>query len=174
MRALTTITASLWLGVQATASAAYLLLLGPGELRFQAAAPPPTPPATVATTVLPSPPPPPEPAPPPAPLPTDGTNAVAPPAPAATNTAPAASVTVVASSPLTADDLAALGLTNRNFSVGGAVDPARITPQMLMYYFQQAFSGTNAPPSAVALPLFFMPPVPLARPSSRATYVVTP
>lgn len=131
--------------------AAYLPMIGPAPLRFQA---PPHPPMAAPVPLVQDPIPEPEP---------DSTAAAS---PAATNPPPAQleAVVIVAKSPDPAD------ATNAPPAVLGPTDASLITPQMMMHFFQRKFGDTNGPNTDVVLPFVFTPPVPLSRPASKATF----
>lgn len=153
--------------LSATAGQGYLPTVGPAPVRFETPAPPA--PVTVAL-------------PPlifiePRPL-TDTNETVASASPAAatepgaapteTATSPPAETTVLVS-PL--GPLESIGVTTN--PLAPPVDTEVIAPQMLLKFFMRP-AGTNSAGVSIFAPVGFVPPQPLAPPSSSATFQTTP
>ncbi|HEY2952442.1 MAG TPA: hypothetical protein VGK40_07665 [Verrucomicrobiae bacterium] len=131
--------------------AAYLPMIGPAPLRFQA-------PPRVATAS------------PPALIPdTDPEtepNSTAAALPSGTNATPAQlePIVSVAKSPDPID------VTNAPPAFTGPADANLITPQMMMHFFPRQLGDTNGVDTGLLLPFVFSPPVPASRTPSKATY----
>jgi hypothetical protein len=131
--------------------AAYLPMIGPVPLRFEAPTHLPT--ASPLPLVQDS-------------VPEPETNVTAAVPPPNTHAAPAQpeSIVIVAKSPDPAD------ATNAPPAFIGPIDASLVTPQMMMHFFQLKSGDTNGPNTDVVLPFAFTPPVPAPRPPSKASY----
>lgn len=157
------------LGLATAGSAAYLPTAGPAPLHFFRAPP------RVATMVMVLPVPAAQPdsassATDAAPM---GTNTLAS-AIGRTNTPAADAITITVGSPPTSDDTSG----QPPVPVGSLPDEAEssmpdpLTPQMLLHFFQNVLPGAGRRPAGVAVPLQFVPPVPLTSPPSKATWTM--
>jgi len=147
--------------VCATAGPGYLPTAGPAALRFER---PPPPPAGAPMILM--------------PLPVIEPRATVPSGEPTPPTASSSSMATTNSNPpLGLLDPNIILLTPEASSTNSVTDPAPesefIAPQMFMKYFTGR-PGTNSTGASVFTPVGFVPPLPVAPPSSSATFQTTP